>query len=211
MTPNLTGLISVIAMSRRRTAGLQSQRGFALAQTGQKLAALEAQLTRLSERLGVAPVEMATAEDEASIPSPKMSLLAEDESLSLSMTNWRGSLRDYTWMRLRPLFAPVVPLSAVLALADADTEVSSAAVLQLYTWERERILTLAKGIGGSAITVLVTLIAAAIQGKIAINLIVQILAIGLVIMLLLWAGLLLAGLRRLTEEYTVALRFCQVE
>ena len=116
---------------------------------------------------------------------------------------WTGKLLDRTWMRLRSLFMPSVSLASVLAAA--NTSNFAEAVLQLYTWERERLLTLAKGTAGAAITVLAGLIASAIEGKVATSSTVLFLAAALVAALLFWAGFLLIGLRRLAEEYTTVL------
>jgi hypothetical protein len=106
-------------------------------------------------------------------------------------------------MRLRSLFVPSVSIAAVAAAAGTDD--AATAVLQFYTWERDRLLTLAKGAAGAAVTVLTGLIAAGIEGKFASNSAVLFLASALVGILLLWGGFLLTGLRRLAEEYTTAL------
>lgn len=87
---------------------------------------------------------------------------------------WSGQLLDRAWARLRPLFAPSVSLDAVLGAADMNDP--GAAVLQLYTWERDGVMTLAKGTAGAAITVLTGLIAAAVEGKIAAGTVVLFLA-----------------------------------
>jgi Leucine-rich repeat (LRR) protein len=129
----------------------------------------------------------------------------QDLTFAASPYAWRGALLDRAWMRLRLLFAPSVSLDAVLAAADMND--SGAAVLQLYTWERDRLLTLAKGAAGAAITVLTGLIAAAIEGKVVTNKTVLFLAAALVAGLLLWGGFLLTELRRLAEEYATALTF----
>ncbi len=116
---------------------------------------------------------------------------------------WTGDLLDTVWIRLRSLFMPSVSLAAVLIAA--DTRDPAAAVLQLYTWERDRLLTLAKGTAGAAITVLTGLIAAAVEGKIVSSAFVVFFAAALVPGLLFWGGLLLTGVRRLAEEYAAAL------
>jgi hypothetical protein len=116
---------------------------------------------------------------------------------------WSDELLDRAWMRLRPLFVPSVSLAAVLAAA--NTGDSAAAVLQLYTWERDRLLTLAKGAAGAAITVLTGLIATAIIGKVVAGDIVLSLVAVLIVGLLFWGGFILVGLRLLAEEYTTAL------
>jgi hypothetical protein len=134
---------------------------------------------------------------------PSLSPPLTDTLSSEQRSPWPGESLDRTWMRLRSLFVPSVSLAAVLAVADKSD--SRAAVLQLYTWERERLLTLAKGTAGAAITVLTGLIATAIEGKVQASAVVLSLAAVLVAVLLFWGGFLLIGLRRLAEEYTTAL------
>jgi hypothetical protein len=116
---------------------------------------------------------------------------------------WPGQFLDRAWMGLRSLFVPSVSLAAVLAVP--HTAERAAAVLQLYSWERDRLMTLAKGSAGAAITVLTALIATAVEGKVATGPGVLYLAAALVAGLLLWGGFLLTGLRRLAEEYSIAL------
>jgi len=116
---------------------------------------------------------------------------------------WRGEWLDRTWMRIRSLFVPSVSLAAILMAA--DTKDSAAAVLQLYAWERDRLLTLAKGAAGAAVTVLIGIIATATEGKSNGNAAALWLSSILVVILLLWGGFLLIGIRRLSEEYTAAL------
>jgi hypothetical protein len=116
---------------------------------------------------------------------------------------WPGEALDRMWMRLRSLYTPSVSLAAVLNARTAKD--SAAAVLQLYNWERDRLMTLAKGAAGAAITVLTGVIAASIEGKIKTNHTVLFSAVALIAALLFWGGFLLVGLRRLAEEYTMAL------
>lgn len=111
---------------------------------------------------------------------------------------------DRLWMRLRSLFVPAVSIASILTAAATDDP--DEAVLQLYTWERDRLLTLAKGTAGASITVLAGLIAAAIEGKVTASGVVVVAAAGLVAALLFWSGFLLTGLHRLAEQYTTALR-----
>jgi hypothetical protein len=87
------------------------------------------------------------------------------------------------------------------AASDADPY---AIILQLYTWERDRLLTLAKGAAGAAITVLTGLIASAIEGKVEAGPIVVFASAALVAELLFWGGFLLTGLHRLAEQYALA-------
>jgi Leucine-rich repeat (LRR) protein len=115
---------------------------------------------------------------------------------------WPGEMLDRAWMRLRSLFVPSVSLAAVLAAEKADDPAT--AILQLYSWERDRLMTLAKGTAGAAITVLAGFIAAAVEGKAAGSRATLFPAAALVATLLIWGGFLLTGLRRLAEEYTAA-------
>jgi hypothetical protein len=106
-------------------------------------------------------------------------------------------------MRLRSLFIPSVVVAAVLGTRVAtDPE---AAVLQLFAWERDRLFTLAKGIAAAAVTVLTGLVASAIAGKVTSQSWVLVLDAVLFTNLLGWAGFVLTGLRRLAEEYPMAL------
>ena len=108
------------------------------------------------------------------------------------------------WLRLQSLFVPSVSLRTLL-LARALPEPEDV-VLQLYTWERDRLLTLAKGVGGAAVTVLAALIADAAQGTVDTpNVVAVYLAGSLVALLLVWGAFILSGLRRLAEQYSLAL------
>jgi hypothetical protein len=78
-------------------------------------------------------------------------------------------------------------------------------ILQLYEWERDRLLTLAKGAGAAALTVLAGLIAAGFGGKSGTNSVSFFVAAPLVALLLLWGGFVLAGLRSLADQYPLAL------
>ena len=110
---------------------------------------------------------------------------------------------DRLWIRLRSLFIPSVSVAAVLETI--GTASPADAVEQLYTWERDRLLALAKGAAAAAVTVLTALIASAIEGKVTAGPVIIYLAAALVAFLLLWAGFILTGLRRLAEEYALAL------
>ena len=113
-----------------------------------------------------------------------------------------GGLLDRTWMIVQSLFVPTVPVAAVLAAAAAED--AENAVLQLYQWERDRLLTLAKGAGAAAVTVLAGLIATGFGGKTGVTSITLLVAAPLVVILLFWAGFLLAGLRGLADQYPIA-------
>lgn len=113
-----------------------------------------------------------------------------------------GGFLDRTWMILRSLFIPTVPVATVLAAATAED--AADAVLQLYMWERDRLLTLAKGAGGAAVTVLAGLIATGFAGKTGANSVTLFVAAPLVLILLFWAGFLLTGIRGLADQYPIA-------
>lgn len=116
----------------------------------------------------------------------------------------RGHVLNRWWLRLQSLFVPSVSLRTLL-LAKSLPE-PQAVVLQLYTWERERLLMLAKGVGGGAVTVLAALIADATQGSVdSPNVWAVYLAGALVALLLVWGAFILSGLRRLAEQYSLAL------
>ena|SRR5258708_2587184 len=127
--------------------------------------------------------------------------------LSIIPPKSRGAVKwtwpDRLWMRLRSLFVASVAIQAIL---DARvTENPADIIFQLYTWERDRLLTLAKGSAGAAVTVLTGLIASAVEAHTAVNQFALYSAAVLVVELLAWGGFLLAGLRRLAEQYTLAL------
>jgi hypothetical protein len=96
-----------------------------------------------------------------------------------------------------------VSVAAVLAAIEAVDPDS--AVEQLYEWERDRLLTLAKGAAAAAVTVLTALIASAVEGNVSAKPVIIFLAAALVALLLLWGGFILTGIRRLAEEYALAL------
>ena len=114
-----------------------------------------------------------------------------------------GQRLDNAWIRLRSLFVPSVSLAAVRAASRTDD--AAAAILQLYDWERDRLLTLAKGTAGAAVTVLTGLIATAVEEKTKLNAITLVPTAALVVVLLGWSGFILTGLRRLAEDYSTAL------
>lgn len=113
-----------------------------------------------------------------------------------------GGLLDRSWMIVQSLFVPTVPVAAVLAAAAAQD--AEDAVLQLYQWERDRLLTLAKGAGAAAVTVLAGLIATGFGGKTGVTSATLLVAAPLVVILLFWAGFLLTGLRGLADQYPIA-------
>ncbi|MEP7089142.1 MAG: hypothetical protein ABI776_03455 [Nocardioidaceae bacterium] len=104
------------------------------------------------------------------------------------------------------IYTAVEGLLQAAQMMEIDVAKSQAVVLQLYTWERERLLTLAKGVGGAAVTVLAALIADATQGSVdSPSVWVVYLAGALVALLLVWGAFILSGLRRLAEQYSLAL------
>lgn len=123
------------------------------------------------------------------------------------MSSWQDLLfedwSDRAASRARSLFVPtvsVVAVSDLIGLSNADD-----AVKQLYDWERDRLFTLAKGLGGAAVGVVTTLLVDMVEKKSTDTLVVWMAAV-FVVMLLLWAGFILTGLRRLAEEYPVAMK-----
>lgn len=112
-------------------------------------------------------------------------------------------LLDRLWARLRSLFIPSVSVQALLNTISATSP--DDAVAKLYDWERDRLLTLAKGAAAAAITVLTGLIAAAVEGNVKAQPVLIYLAAVLVGILLAWGAFILTGLRRLAEEYALAL------
>jgi hypothetical protein len=105
--------------------------------------------------------------------------------------------------RARSLFVPTVSVVAVfdlIGLSNADD-----AVKELYDWERDRLFTLSKGLGAAAVGVVTTLLVDAVEQKSTDSLAVWMAAV-LAVMLLGWAGFILTGLRRLAEEYPVAMK-----
>jgi hypothetical protein len=127
-------------------------------------------------------------------------LMAEAGELVVSP----GGLLDRTWIMLQSLFVPIVPIWVVLTAAMTGDS-AEAAILQLYEWERDRLLTLAKGAAGAAVTVLAGLIAAGFGGKAGVNSVTFFVAVPLVAILLFWGGFVLARLRNLAEQYPASL------
>ena len=76
-------------------------------------------------------------------------------------------LLDRLWRRFQALFIPTVGVTSALAtLVVHDQAKRNDAVLQLYSWERDRLLTLAKGLAGTAVTVTAGLIADTLESKV---------------------------------------------
>jgi hypothetical protein len=113
-----------------------------------------------------------------------------------------GDGEERVWARVRSLFVPTVSVVAVCDLIGLDD--AEDAAKQLYDWERDRLFTLAKGLGAASVGVVTTLLIDAAESKVTSTTLAW-LASALVAMLLLWAGFILTGLRRLAEEYPVAL------
>jgi len=113
-----------------------------------------------------------------------------------------GDWAERAWARARALFVPTV---SVVAVSDLDgLDGADDAVKQLYDWERDRLFTLAKGLGAAAVGVITTLLVDAAEAKHTAAVAVWLAAV-LALLLLLWAGFILTGLRRLAEEYPYAL------
>jgi hypothetical protein len=118
-------------------------------------------------------------------------------------------LREVLWddalsrlgARLQSFFVPTVSAVAVADLVGLPD--AGGAVKQLYDWERDRLFTLAKGLGGAAVAVLTTLLVETAKGT-HTTASGDWLASVCVVLLLLWAAFILSGLRRLAEEYPIA-------
>jgi hypothetical protein len=118
--------------------------------------------------------------------------------------NVRRVLTNRLWMRLRSLFVPSV---SIVALLDLVGKAGAAdAVKQLYDWERDRLFTLSKGLAAAGVGVLTTLVIDAIENKVSAPVFWIYLSAVLVGMLMVWAAFILTGLRRLSEQYALALR-----
>ena len=115
---------------------------------------------------------------------------------------WFGDWSERAWARTRSLFVPTVSVVAVCDLIGTPNPEDAAK--ELYDWERDRLFTLAKGLGAAAVGVVTTLLVDAAEKKPADAPAVW-MAAALAVMLLLWGGFILTGLRRLAEEYPVAL------
>jgi hypothetical protein len=118
-----------------------------------------------------------------------------------------GNGEERTWARLRSLFVPtvsVVAISDLIGLANDED-----AAKQLYDWERDRLFTLAKGLGAASVGVVTTLLVDAAEKKPTGAAGVWLAAV-FAVLLLVWAGFILTGLRRLAEEYPVALTLLHV-
>jgi hypothetical protein len=100
---------------------------------------------------------------------------------------------------------PSVAVSALWALQgskDADTSIE-----QVFDWERDRLFTLAKGLAAFAVAVLTTLIVDAVEGnQLQGSSLAVWAAAALVALLMIWAGFIVTGLRRLSEQYAIAIR-----
>jgi hypothetical protein len=111
---------------------------------------------------------------------------------------------DRMWRRLRSLFVPSV---AVTALWDSRGQQNpSETIHQLFDWERDRLFTLAKGLAAAAVAALTALLTAAFENKLDTKGYVVGMAASLVGLLLIWAAFILTGLRRLGEQYALAVR-----
>ena len=117
-----------------------------------------------------------------------------------------GDWKERAWARTRSLFVPTVSVVAICELVGLGQ--AEDAAKQLYDWERDRLFTLAKGLGGAAVGVVTTLLIDAVRDEPSDRLAAW-LAAALAVMLLLWAGFILSGLRRLAEEYPIVLALLQ--
>jgi hypothetical protein len=117
-----------------------------------------------------------------------------------------GESAERVWARARSLFVPTVSVVAIGELIGIDK--ADEAAQQLYDWERDRLFTLAKGLGAAAIGVVTTLLVDAAENTHTNSLAVWLAAL-FALMLLAWGGFILTGLRRLAEEYPVALKMLE--
>jgi hypothetical protein len=103
------------------------------------------------------------------------------------------------FLALRSLLLPTVRLPALLAINGLPNETD--AIKQIFDWERDRMLTLARGLGGSAVAVVVALIGANLGGHVHGHAWVIDLSAAWLGLLLLWAAVIFVRLRRLPEQY----------
>jgi Leucine-rich repeat (LRR) protein len=82
---------------------------------------------------------------------------------SRSQDHWPGEWADRLDQKLESLFKPYISVAALVSAAESSDP--PAAVLQLYTWERDRLLALTKGVAGLAVTVLTGLISAGVEER----------------------------------------------
>ncbi len=102
----------------------------------------------------------------------------------------------------RSLIFPAVSAQAVLRAAAGP--VPEEALTQLFDWERDRLLGLAKGVGAAAVSTLIALVGVAVDGAKDVNVAVAVVLVVLSLTLLGWGGVILVGLQRLGESYALA-------
>ncbi len=78
------------------------------------------------------------------------------------------------------------------------------ALTQLFDWERDRLLGLAKGLGAAAVSTVLALVGVAVDASTDVNGFVAVVLVVLGVVLLVWGGLILVGLQRLHESYALA-------
>jgi hypothetical protein len=105
---------------------------------------------------------------------------------------------------IRALFVPYVSFGTLLVVSTLPADKRSDLVKQLFDWERDRMFTLAKGVGAAAVTVLVALIADDTEGNLKGGSVALDLAGALVVGLLLLGGWIFASIRTLAEQLPAA-------
>jgi hypothetical protein len=103
----------------------------------------------------------------------------------------------------RRLLIPGIPVDVVAELvgrADAAQQLK-----QVFAWERERSSSMIKGVGGLMAGIVLALVGAAFDSNAQPSMTALVAISAFVVLLLLWSGLLLWGLQRLGDEYTMAL------
>ncbi|MGC1208934.1 MAG: hypothetical protein WA880_13345 [Ornithinimicrobium sp.] len=102
----------------------------------------------------------------------------------------------------RTLLFPTVSVLAVLraGVGPAPEE----AVAQLFEWERDRLLGLAKGLGATAASALLALAGVALEGGKELEVVVAVLLVIFAGLLLGWAAVILVSLQRLPDNFAVA-------
>ncbi len=116
------------------------------------------------------------------------------------MTTDINARRSDTWRRA--LLLPGVSVSAVLRAKSGPAP--EEALTQLFDWERDRLLGLAKGLGAAAVTTLIALAGVALDSSKGVNGAVAIVLVTLSATFLVWGAVILVGLQRLSESYALA-------
>ncbi len=116
------------------------------------------------------------------------------------MTTATEPRRPDAWRRA--LLLPGVSVSAVIRAKNGPAP--EEALTQLFDWERDRLLGLAKGLGAAAVTTLIALAGVALDSSKGLNGAVAIVVVTLSMTFLAWGAVILVGLQRLSESYALA-------